>query len=341
MWVWALRFSLSFWSFFFCAKEVARLVTSWARLGAGVIPLLLLMGGCASYSHQYPTLKSPSGEPRQQELEDTPFHPQAAWQCGPAALATLLEVSGVADADPVDLAAQVYLPGLRGSLQSELLGAARRADRVPYRLEPRLADLLEEIRAGYPVLVLQNLGLSFWPQWHYAVVIGFDMDAEEIILRSGRSPRRVMSFRHFERTWRLGGHWALVIARPGDIPATATASRYVEAVSTLEAQQRREAAIIAYTAAAVRWPTYPLSYLGLGNMAYQKADYEGAEAYFHMVIELSPDEPAAHYNLAWTYLRQGRTSEALGAARQAEALASGNARYTDSVRAISEAARSE
>lgn len=311
------------------------------RLWFGILPIVLSVGGCASLPLQYLALESSGSEPRQIELENTPFHSQAAYQCGPAALATLLESSGVEDADPERLAEQVYLPGLRGSLQTELLGATRRADRVPYRLEPRFADLLDEIRAGHPVLVLQNLRLSFWPQWHYAVVIGFDMDAEKIILRSGQTQRQVISFRRFEQSWRLADHWALVIPKPGDLPATASALRYVEAAAVLEQQQRRDAAVTAYQAARGRWPGYPMSYLGLGNIAYQRAEFKLAAEYFRAAVQVAPDEPAAHYNLAWAYLRQGRTREALESARQAEALASENPRYVQATSEIARAAKVE
>jgi hypothetical protein len=32
---------------------------------------------------------------------------------------------------------------------------------------------VDQLEAGRPVLVLQNLALKLWPQWHYAVVVGY------------------------------------------------------------------------------------------------------------------------------------------------------------------------
>jgi hypothetical protein len=75
------------------------------------------------------------------ELADTPFFPQEALQCGPAALATVLGAAGVA-AHPDALAREVYTPGLGGSLQLELVAAARAA-RVP-----ALRDRARPGRAG-------------------------------------------------------------------------------------------------------------------------------------------------------------------------------------------------
>src|SRR3569623_3188919 len=52
------------------------------------------------------------------ELAAVPFFPQERYQCGPAALATVLASSGAAvTAD--ELAPQVYLPARQGSLQPE------------------------------------------------------------------------------------------------------------------------------------------------------------------------------------------------------------------------------
>ena len=110
------------------------------------------------------------------ELSGTPFFPQEEYQCGPAALATVLNVAGVAAA-PDDLVDQVYLPKQHGSLQIELLAATRRADRIPYRFEPTLVALRAELDAGRPVLVLQipwpeplagmALRCAYWhrPRW--------------------------------------------------------------------------------------------------------------------------------------------------------------------------------
>ena len=77
-----------------------------------------------------------------------------------------------------ELVAQIYLPERKGSLQPEIIAAVRRYDRVPYRIEPALPALLAELRAGRPVLILQNLGLRSLPRWHYAVVIGYSATAD-------------------------------------------------------------------------------------------------------------------------------------------------------------------
>jgi len=58
--------------------------------------------------------------------------------------------------------------------------------------------------------VLQNLALDWVPMWHYAVVVGYDLAADEIVLRSGRTKRQVMAMPTFERTWKRSRFWAMV-----------------------------------------------------------------------------------------------------------------------------------
>ena len=70
---------------------------------------LLLLAGCTTRAPVLqPIVAEQAGEPLVQ-LADTPFFPQQAYQCGPAALATVLNANGVS-ISPEQLVPQVYLP---------------------------------------------------------------------------------------------------------------------------------------------------------------------------------------------------------------------------------------
>ena len=69
-----------------------------------------------------------------------------------AALATVLKHAG-ANVDADGLVREVYVEGLRGSLQLELLGATRRHGFIPYVLAPEADALVAELAARRPVLV--------------------------------------------------------------------------------------------------------------------------------------------------------------------------------------------
>src|SRR5690606_37665875 len=166
------------------ARGTARAAAS-CLLAVACLVLALALGACAADPFRTPETaawRSPV------ELEDTPFFPQEKYQCGPAALATVLASSGV-DVRPEVLTPRVYVPERGGSLQPEMLAASRDFGRLPYVIEPNLPSLLAEVAAGRPVLVLQNLGVRFAPAWHYAVVVGFSPETGEIVLRSGTQRR--------------------------------------------------------------------------------------------------------------------------------------------------------
>ena len=196
--------------------------------------LALLLGGCST-TPQLQRLEAawPASLPPRAELGQVPFIAQEEHECGPAALAMLLQSAGL-PATPEQLLPQVYLPGRQGSLQVELLVAARRQGLPAYRLEPSLTALLQEVAAGHPVLVFQNLSLPVYPVWHYAVVIGFDRQRGTLLLHSGRTPRLEMPLSTFERTWARGGHWAMVALPTSALPATAEAAPMAAAIAALE-----------------------------------------------------------------------------------------------------------
>lgn len=289
-------------------------------LGWVIFLCAFLVTGCATQPLQTDQLlKSPAAQQPPVELTAVPFFPQEAFQCGPAALATVLNWSGT-QLTPESLAPQVYLPGRQGSLQVELLTATRRHGRIPYVLRPEMETLINEVRAGHPVLVLQNLAFNWYPKWHYAVVVGFDLQDDQIILRSGREQRQVLPIKLFERTWRRSGYWAITVTTPDDVPLSAEEISYLQAVAPLERLQRWEDAKTAYTAALTRWPNSITALMGLGNSRYALHDVHGAEAAYRHVTQQDANFAPAYNNLAQTLADQNQLDAAEQAARHAVSL---------------------
>lgn len=282
-----------------------------------VSSLIALLFGCASAPQTQQLLQAPNGLPSHSELTDTPFFPQQRYQCGPAALATALKHSGV-NIDAAALVDEIYLPSRQGSLQIEILASSRRHGRLPYRIPPKMSALLKEITVGNPVLVLQNLGLNWAPQWHYAVVVGFDLPQREIILRSGTEARHRTNMDTFEHTWARSQHWGIVVLPADRLPATATAESYLRSVVNLEnTKQRWQLANTAYRTALKRWPNNLIAQMGLGNTAYQLTDLNTAEQAFKNAVHDHPNEAAAHNNLAQVLLEKEKLDEAEKQARRA------------------------
>ena len=253
--------------------------------------------------------------PHKIELTEVPFYPQGEYQCGPASLAMALEWSGVA-ITPDQLKPEVYTPSRRGSLPPDMIGSARRHGRVAYPIH-RIEDVLKEVSSGHPVIVLQRLQSLFQASWHYAVVIGYDLDQHEIILHSGVEAREVLPIDEFVSTWQPSGHWGLLTLSPQKFPATAREGVYLKAVIGLEQTERWTEAQQAYTHAADRWPHNETAWIGLGNSRHALKNLAGAEQAFRSAVNAAPQSGAAHNNLAHVLMELDRQEEALEVIHQA------------------------
>jgi len=278
-----------------------------------------LLGACATAPQMAALQRDwPGGWPPAQLLEAVPFFAQDDRLCGPAALAMVAQAAGHT-VTPAELTPQVYLPGRQGALQVEMLAATRRLGLVPYGVAPDLRSLLAEVVTGHPVLVLQNLGLSISPLWHYAVVIGYDRATQDLILHSGTTARQRLPLATFEQTWARSGRWAVRVTPPQHLPVTATATGWAQAVAPLERIDPR-AASMAWQTALQRWPGDRAALLGAGNTAYAQGQRAAAAHAFEAATQQHPDFADAWHNLAQVRLELGQLVPARAAADRAVAL---------------------
>lgn len=286
-----------------------------------VAAMALALGACAT--PQTDGLRgSPGNVPPVAEIAKAPFYGQRTDQCGPAALAMVLTASGV-KIRPDALVSEVYTPGRKGSLTVGLITATRRHDRLAY-LVPDMRVMFREVAAGHPVAVLQNLALPWVPQWHYAVVVGYDLDRDTVTLNSGNTRRLKMTMETFERTWARGNYWALLVLKPGELPVMPDRGRYTKAVVGLEQAGQIEAARKAYLAGLRLWPDDLTLRMGLGNTLYAQGRLADAAAAFARAGHDHPDDADAFNNLAQVRLELGKVPAAERAARKAVRLGGPN-----------------
>lgn len=281
------------------ALRYAGRVTSAAVLAA----LALLASGCASFN-----VKIPESLEARVDLADTPFHPQLEHHCGPAALTTVLEASG-ASPEYDAVAERVYVPALEGSLQVEMMAAARNFDRIPFRVPGELSAVLAEVEAGHPVLILQNLRVRSLPAWHYAVVVGYDREQGEILMRSGTERELITPVGRWMRQWDWGGRWAIVVLEPGDLPAEPNQAAVFRALADFDENARPESRLNAWVAAARLWPDTALVHMGVGNARYELDERESAADSFQRALAVQPENWPARLNLAQVLLELGRPCE--------------------------------
>jgi len=296
----------------------------------GVLVILLAVGACSTPSQTLNIRQDPPADiPLQQELISTPFFPQEKYHCGPAALAMVIKFRDI-EVEPDEIVPLIYVPGRKGSLQEEVVAAVRRYDLLPVKLDGELKSILREIASGNPVLVMQNLGLNFYPKWHYAVAVGYNLPEQTIVLRSGLYERLVRPFSLFERTWKRAGYWSLAIVPPEVIPNTVDADRFLNTVIEFEQTGRSSPAHRAYLSAANKWPSSLLAQIGIGNTAYALGEYDKSESAYKKALELSPQKAEVWNNLAYALVKQGKSTESLDAIEMALQISPDNANYLQS-----------
>lgn len=275
-----------------------------------VLAVLVVLAGCAKK-----TTDLEIGHQKGLILDDTPFFPQEKYQCGPASLAMLLGASGV-NVHPDALVPQTYLPGRRGSLQLELIAASRLHGRIPYVINPHIKTLIAELKAGRPVLVLQNLGLNILPAYHYAVVIGM-LPEGKVVLRSGRERNLEMDVDRFLATWQRTDSWGIIALKPGVLPTEPDPFRYLSSVSAFESQGNVLPAEQSYRAAVDAWPKNQSALFALANNYLTQSRYSEAELLYRELLEINAEHVAASNNLAETLVHRGCYTEAAAVINQA------------------------
>jgi ABC-type bacteriocin/lantibiotic exporter with double-glycine peptidase domain len=184
--------------------------------GARAVATLLLAGllgsGCATVTLDAVRDHVAAGQGHL--IAAVPFIAQEAYQCGPAALAMVLQYWG-APADAEEIGRALYLPSARGVLNLELEFQARRRGFRTQAFQGTLDRAKAELRQGRPLIVFQDLGRGSVSVPHFAVLLGYDDRAEVVVLHSGTTAYRVVSYAEFLRTWEARRGWALLITPPG------------------------------------------------------------------------------------------------------------------------------
>ncbi len=217
---------------------------------------------------------------------------------------------------PDDLTVSVYTPGRKGTLQSNMIAAVRRHERLAYRIQG-LNALVQEVAAGHPVIVFQNLGLRWWPRWHYAVVVGYDLPNQQVVMHTGTTAFRTISLPTFNHTWRRAQQWGLLVLSTETVPISAQLHEYMRAAFGLQKAGRVQAAIRAFKTATQQWPQHAEPWLGLGNVLYASSKSQAAAGAFEQAIAVDPQCAAAFNNLAHILAEDNRLAEAERMARRA------------------------
>ncbi|MCP2071529.1 UNVERIFIED_ORG: hypothetical protein J2Y77_000965 [Pseudomonas lini] len=211
-------------------------ISSFRSLVLATVCLATLAGCAGSVSPQIQRL------PERVELNSVPFFRGEMYQGAPQSLAALLTLQGTV-ITPGLLEKPLHLPGGEAALQQNMQTLAREYGLVVYPLDNALPALLEQVAAGYPVLLRYTEGTAFWSAPRYGILAGYNRQKQTVLLRSGMNRRQLMSFSSFESAFKDAGGWAVLVQRPTQLPANVDSQRWLKAANELAgAGQEHEAA---------------------------------------------------------------------------------------------------
>ena len=147
-------------------------------------------------------------------VDGVPFFAQEAYQCGPAALATVMDywhkkTGGGTWVTPEQIAADIYSPSARGVLGLDLERYARGHGFRTEQYEGGIDDLRKKIDEGVPLIVFVDYGFSLYQVNHFMVVKGYGEG--RVIVNSGKRENQAISEGALEKAWKKNRYWTLVL----------------------------------------------------------------------------------------------------------------------------------
>ncbi|MGE5299904.1 MAG: C39 family peptidase [Acidobacteriota bacterium] len=169
---------------------------------AGVMCSCVVLAACAS--------APPAARQGETVIDNVPFYPQEAYQCGPASLAGVLNYEGFGTT-PERIAEEIFSRSARGTLTLDMVLYAQRNGFSAHEYAGSMQDLKEKISVGQPLLVMVDYGFLAWQADHFMVVVGYSTDG--IIANSGKKEREFIQNDTFLRIWKKAGFWSLSIKK--------------------------------------------------------------------------------------------------------------------------------
>lgn len=210
-----------------------------------------------------------------------------------------------------ELDKRTLIPAKGGTLQIELIATARADGMLVYPLEPTFDALFSELSEHHPVIVLVNRSYSWYPLWHYAPITGYDARAQTVLMHFGNIPNEAVPIATFTKLWERSNNWGVVLLPPGQLPASASPKKFLQAAYDLEKIGMINEAITAYESALTRWPDDIPTLFALGNAYYKLHHIGKAEEIYRYILLIDYKYPFALNNLADILCHTNRSDEAL------------------------------
>jgi predicted double-glycine peptidase len=170
-----------------------------------LVSLLALIGCTAGPGSRVSDLPTAIGSGK---VENIPFYPQLAFQCGPASLAGVLTFYGE-DVTPNEVADAIFRKHIRGTVTLDMVLYARHKGFSAKWYSGSVDDIRRSVNEGVPLIIMVDFGLANISNNHYMVVVGYNPDG--VIVNSAKAREKLITWNHFLTRWDRTERWTLRI----------------------------------------------------------------------------------------------------------------------------------
>ncbi len=177
-----------------------------------------------------------------------------------------------------------------------------RFGRLTYQVAPDLSALHSELEQNHPVLVQLR--------HRYVVLIDYVPLTNIMVVRAGHAKSQTLSAYDFAQQWENSQRWAMLVLRPGDLPAELSRQRYFDAAAAFERDARPESLALVFDAALRRWHDEPLAWAGRATAKLRAGNLIDAAHDYSTSLRIDGSNTGVRHELALTLLYLGCTHKA-------------------------------
>lgn len=170
------------------------------------ILLLLILGACSTSGKWRGGFGS--DEDAYRIIENVPFYAQESYQCGPSAMAGVLNFYGK-NVTPQQVGDEIFSKEFRGTLSIDMVFYARSRGLNAQWYSGDAEDLRKKIDGNQPLIAMVDLGAGPVQRPHYLVVVGYGPGS--VIVNSGQRQHQSVSWKRFLKQWERTKMWTLLV----------------------------------------------------------------------------------------------------------------------------------